>query len=161
MIIQKQHIFAIFNAMTDYARNKKASFDFELLDKYEAGVALLGTEVKSIRGGQGKLEGAHVVVRGGEAYLVGASIPPYQKANAPKGYDSERARKLLLSRKQLLELLTASEKQGLTVVPIRWYNNGQKLKLEIAVAKGKKKFDKRESIKRRDVERDLRRELKS
>lgn len=147
--------------MNDYVRNKKASFDFELLDRFEAGVVLLGTEVKSIRKGQGKLDGAHVVIRGGEAYLVGASIPPFQKANAPTNYDDERARKLLLSKKDLLLLYNESEKKGLTIVPIRWYNSRSKLKLEIAVAKGKKKHDKRDTIKQRDTKREIERTLKN
>ncbi len=146
--------------MTDYIRNKKSSFNFELLDRYEAGVALLGTEVKSLRGGQGKLEGAHVVVRGLEAYLVGASIPPYQKANAPKDYDPERVRKLLLKNKEILELFTESEKKGLTIVPTRWYNKGRTVKLEIAVARGKKKHDKRQTIKERESKRDAMRLMK-
>lgn len=140
--------------------HKRAHFDFEILDTYEAGISLLGTEVKSIRKGQGKLEGSHVVIRGGEAFLVGASIPAFQKANVAKSYDSERARKLLLARKEILELEQKSEKQGLTIVPISLYNKGTKLKLEIAVARGKKKHDKRESIKERDTKRDLAREVK-
>lgn len=144
--------------MTDLIRNKKASFDFELLERYEAGVELLGTEVKSLRGGQGKLEGAHVIVRGGEAYLVGASIPAYQKTNAPKDYEPERVRRLLLKNKEILELFTESEKKGLTIVPVRWYNKSRMLKLEIAVGRGKKKHDKRQAIKERDFQRDLRRE---
>lgn len=147
--------------MTDYVRNKKATLNFELLDLFEAGVVLLGTEVKSVRHGQGKLDGAHVVVRGGEAYLVGASIPPFQKANAPTDYDSERVRKLLLRKKDILTLYNESEKRGLTIVPIRWYNNGSKLKLEIAVAKGKKKHDKRDTIKQRDTKREIERTLKT
>ena len=147
--------------MTDYVKNKKVGLEFELLDRYEAGVVLLGTEVKSIRSGKGKLEGSHVVVRGGEAYLVGASIPPFQKANAPKSYEDDRPRKLLLSRKELVELFTESEKNGLTIVPIRWYNSKGKLKLEIAVAKGKKKHDKRDTIKERDSKRDIERTLKN
>lgn len=147
--------------MVDYAKNKKATFDFELLDRYEAGVVLLGTEVKSIRKGQGKLEGAHVIVRGGEAYLVGASIPPFQAANAPKDYDPEQPRKLLLSRKEIMTLHSESEKKGLTIVPVRWYNNKNKLKLEIAVGRGKKKHDKRDTIKRRDTKRDIERTLKN
>ncbi len=146
--------------MTDLIKNKKVGFDFELLDRYEAGAELLGTEVKSLRGGQGKLEGAHVVVRGGEAFLVGASIPPYQKANAPKDYDPERVRKLLLKNKEILELFTESEKKGLTIVPLRWYNGGRTVKLEIAVARGKKKHDKRQSIKERESKRDLQRLMK-
>lgn len=147
--------------MADLIRNKKATLNFELIDRFEAGVVLLGTEVKSIRKGQGKLDGSHIVIRGGEAFLVGASIPPYQVANAPKDYDNERVRKLLLSAKQLEELFTQSEKRGLTIVPIRWYNNGRKLKLEVAIGRGKKKQDKRESLKARDTKRDIERALKS
>lgn len=147
--------------MANLVTNKKASFDFELLERFEAGADLLGTEVKSLRQGKGKLEGAHIVVRSGEAYLVGADIPPFQKANAPKGYDQTRARKLLLSRKELAQLFTESEKKGLTIIPVRWYNKNSMLKLEIAIARGKKKYDKRESIKARDTKRDIERELKS
>lgn len=146
--------------MTDYVSNKKVRFDYELLEKFEAGISLLGTEVKSVRKGQGKLEGAHVIVRGAEAFLVNASIPPFQKANAPEDFDAERPRKLLLSKKQLKKLHEESEKHGLTVVPIRLYNAGRNLKLEIAVARGKKKYDKREAIKERDIKRTLGRLLK-
>ena len=141
--------------------HKRATFDYEILETFEAGISLLGTEVKSVRRGQGRLEGAHVVIRGGEAFLVGASIPAFQSANAPKDYDPERTRKLLVSKKEILELHQRSEKQGLTIVPIKLYNSGRLLKLEIAVARGKKKRDKRESIKQRDTERDLERELKN
>lgn len=147
--------------MNELVKNKKAGFNFELLERFEAGVELLGTEVKSLRGGQGKLDGAHVVVRGGEAYLVGASIPPFQKANAPKDYEPERVRRLLLKNKEIIELFTESEKKGLTIVPIRWYNKNRVLKLEIAVARGKKKHDKRDSIKERDTKREINRTLKS
>lgn len=146
--------------MTTYINNRKAGFNFELLEKFEAGISLLGTEVKSIRKGQGKLDGAYVVIRGEEAFLVGASIPAFQIPNAPEDYEPERPRKLLLSKKELAKLDNASEKQGLTIVPIRLYNNGRLLKLEVALAKGKKQFDKRETIKKRDVERDLKREVK-
>ncbi len=141
--------------------NKRARFDFEILNTFEAGISLLGTEVKSLRGGQGKLEGAYVVIRGGEAFLVGASIPAFQKKNVDPSYDPERARTLLLTQKELTELEQKSEKQGLTIVPLSLYNKGSLLKLEIAVAKGKKKFDKRESIKKRDTERDVARELRN
>jgi len=146
--------------MAQLASNKKAKFDYELLDTYEVGVSLLGTEVKALRSGQGKLDGAHVIVRGGEAFLVNASIPPFQKANAPADYDAERARKLLLTKKEIAELEQKSEKQGLTVVPIKWYNAGRKLKLEIAIGRGKKKTDKRQTIQARDTKRDIERELK-
>jgi SsrA-binding protein len=146
--------------MAALIEHKRATFDFEILETYEAGISLLGTEVKSIRNHQGKLEGSRVVIRGGEAFLVGASIPPFQKANAPEDYDPERPRKLLVSRREIMELHQKSEKQGLTVVPLRLYNSNRKLKVEIAVVRGKKKRDKRESIKARDTQRDLERELK-
>lgn len=140
--------------------HKRAHFDFEILETFEAGISLLGTEVKSLRNGQGKLEGAHVIIRGREAFLVGASIPAFQKANAEKSYDPERPRKLLLTQKEIAELDVKSERQGLTIVPIKLYNKGSKLKLEIAIARGKKKHDKRESIKKRDTDRDVAREVK-
>jgi len=154
-------LFAIVKAINmALVSNKKAYFDFEILDTYEAGISLLGTEVKSIRKGQGKLEGAHVVIRGGEAFLTGSSIPAFQKTNADPDYDSERTRKLLLNKKQLKELYKQSEQSGLTIVPIKLYNNGRNIKLEIGLARGKKKADKRETIKKRDTERELNRSLK-
>ncbi|MCA9366112.1 SsrA-binding protein SmpB [Candidatus Kaiserbacteria bacterium] len=146
--------------MTTYIEYSKAKFDYELLDTYEAGISLLGTEVKSVRNKKGKLDGAHVLIRGGEAFLVGASIPPFQVANTSETYDAERPRKLLLSKKELAKLHTESEKKGLTIVPIRLYNAGRNIKLALAVARGKKSHDKRESIKARDTKRDLERELK-
>jgi len=141
--------------------HKRAKFDFELLEHFEAGLELFGTEVKSIRTGKGKLEGAHVVVRGREAYLVGASIPPFQTANAPRGYDPERPRRLLLTQKEIAALEQKSEQKGLTIVPIMMYNKGQHIKLDIAVARGKRKTDKRQSIKARDTKRDIERTLKN
>ncbi len=141
--------------------HKRVSFDFDLLETFEAGISLLGTEVKSVRGGQGKLEGSYVIIRGKEAFLVGASIPAFQKKNVSKDYDAERARKILLTKKELANLEQKSERQGLTIVPIKLYNKGSKLKLEIAIARGKKKTDKRQSIQKRDTQRDIERELKS
>lgn len=145
--------------MSALVTHKRATFDFEILETFEAGVSLLGTEVKSLRNNQGKLEGAHVVIRGGEAFLTGASIPAFQKTNT-RNYDPEQTRKLLLTKKEIQELEQKSERQGLTIVPIKWYNKGSKLKLQIAIARGKKKQDKRQSIKAKDVKRDLERELK-
>lgn len=140
--------------------NKKAGFNFELLERIEAGIELLGSEVKSIRNSRGSLEGARVIVRGGEAFLVGADIPAYQPNNAPKGFDAKRNRKLLLSKKELAELAGYEGKKGLTVVPISMYNKGNKIKVEIAVARGKKKTDKREKIKERETKRDIERTMK-
>lgn len=147
--------------MTAYISNKKAHFNYEILETFEAGISLFGYEVKAVRAGRGKLEGGHVVVRGGEAFLVGASISHYQEANTPKNYDPERSRKLLFSKKELGHLETQGEQAGLTLVPIKLYNHGRNIKLEVALARGKKKQDKRESIKARDTKRDIDRILKS
>jgi SsrA-binding protein len=147
--------------MSDYIVNKKATFDYELLERYEAGVLLSGHEVKAVRAGKASLNGAYVIIRGGEAYLVNATISPYQVANTPKGYDPERARKLLFSKKELGELERGSENQGLTIVAIKWYNKKRYLKLEVALARGKKKADKRETLKARTAKRDMDRILKS
>ena len=143
-----------------YAENRKARFNYEILEKYEAGIELLGTEVKSIRGGQMSLEGAFVIVRGGEIYLINANIPPYQVKNAPTDYDPLRNRKLLLTKKEINRLAGSEKNKSLTIVPISVYNKNRKIKLEIALVKGKKKFDKRETIKKRDTDREIRREYK-
>ncbi len=142
-------------------QNKKIHFNYEILEKLEAGIELFGFEVKSLKAGQGSLEGAHVMVRGKEAYVVGINIPPYQVKNTPKDYEPDRSRKLLLSKKQIYDFEELEKQKGLTIVPISVYNKGSKLKLEIAVVRGKKKHDKRESIKKRDTEREIRRELKA
>jgi len=143
-----------------YAENRKARFNYEILEKYEAGIELLGTEVKSVRGGQMSLEGAFVIVRGGEVYLINANIPPYQIKNAPKDYDPLRNRRLLLTKKEIAELSGSEKNKSLTIVPISVYNKNRKIKVEIALVKGKKKFDKRDVIKKRDTDRELRREYK-
>jgi SsrA-binding protein len=147
--------------MTTYLSHKKAHFDYEVLDTYEAGLVLQGHEVKSLRNKRGKLEGGHVIVRGGEAFLVGININAYQPLNTPKSYDPERVRKILLSKKQILELETKTETAGLTAIPLRLYNHGRNIKLEIGVVRGKKKQDKRQSIQARDVKRDIERTLKN
>jgi SsrA-binding protein len=142
-------------------RNKKAGFDYESLEEFDAGMELFGHEVKSLRKGRGKLEGAHVIVRGGEAFLVGSSVEPYQAANIDKSYEPTRPRRLLLTKKELDTLLGSEAQKGLTIVPIMVYNGTNNLlKLRLAIAKGKKKVDKRETIKKRDTERDVEREFK-
>lgn len=147
--------------MTDFIRNKKATFDFEILETFEAGVVLTGSEVKALRVGKASLNGAYVVIRGGEAWLLGASISPFQVANTPKNYDPERTRKLLLTKKQLAELGRYGEQPGLTIVAMKWYNEKRHIKLQIALARGKKKADKREKLKERDTKRDIERILKN
>ena len=147
--------------MRPLVTNKKARFDFEVLETYEAGVELLGTEVKALRAGKGVLQGARVVVRGGEAYLVGVSIPPHQAANAPRGYDPERSRRLLLSKREIMELAQRSEKKGLTAVPLMLYAVGRNIKVRLAIVRRKKKQDKREVLRKRDAERHIERTLKN
>ncbi len=146
--------------MPHYAENRKARFNYEILEKYEAGIELLGSEVKSVRGGQMSLEGAFVIVRGGEVYLINATVPPYQVKNTPSDYDPLRNRKLLLTKKEITELSGNEKNKSLTIVPISVYNKGRKIKVEVALVKGKKKFDKRETLKKRDTDREIRRKIK-
>ncbi len=152
---------AIVRTMATYMRNKKATFDFELKKTFEAGLVLHGFEVKAIRKGMGNITSAYVVVRGGEAYLIGATINPYQPANTPKSYDPERPRKLLLSEKELAEIEQAVEKERLTAVAVSLYSNAGKIKLEVAIARGKRQYDKRQTLKERDSKRDINRTLKN
>jgi SsrA-binding protein len=146
--------------MAHYAENRKARFNYEILEKYEAGIELLGVEVKSVRGGRMSLEGAFVIIRGGETFLINSNIPPYQPNNAPKDYDPLRNKKLLLTKKEIAILAGSEKNKSLTIVPISVYNKGRKIKVEIALVKGKKKQDKRESIKKRETDREIRREYK-
>lgn len=140
--------------------NKKARLRFEILETYVAGMELSGAETKSLRAKHGSLEGARVVVRGGEAFLLGMTIPPYQVKNTPETYDPERTRRLLLSKKEIAELADAESKKGLTTVPLEVYNAGRYIKVSIAVVKGKGKADKREDLKRADAKLDMERAMR-
>ncbi|MBX4209362.1 SsrA-binding protein SmpB [Candidatus Parcubacteria bacterium] len=142
------------------AENKKIRFDYDILEEYEAGIELLGLEAKSLRIHGGTLDGAYVTIRGGEAYLMQMSIPPYQPANTPKDYDPLRIRKLILMKAEIRKLAAVESGKGLTIVPIRVYNKGKKAKVSIGIVRAKKKFDKREAIKRRETDREMRRTLK-
>lgn len=145
--------------MSSLIQNKKAYFNYEIIEKYEAGIELFGFEVKSLKAGRGSLEGSHVTVRGQEAFVINMQIPPYQPANTPKEYDPLRNRRLLLTKKEIVSLAGAEGQKGLTIVPLSVYNKGRKLKIEIAIVRGKKKYDKRETIKKRDFERNEKRNL--
>jgi SsrA-binding protein len=142
-------------------RNKKAGLNYEILEQFEAGIELLGLEVKALRSGKGSLDGAHAVVRGDEVYLVNFNLPPYQAENTPNDYQPERARKLLLTKEEIARLAGIEKQKGLTIVPLSVYNKGHKLKVDLGIGRGKKKVDKREDIKRRDIERDIGRKLKA
>lgn len=156
-----------YSRLVNLLEHKKARLDYEILKEFEAGLELLGHEVKSLRARHGKLEGAHIVVRpsgrGGhfEAYVVGMQIPPYQTANTPESYDPVRTRRLLLTEKELIELADFEGQKGLTIVPLSVYNKGSKLKVRLAAARGRKKYDKREVLKERDTKRDIQRTLKN
>lgn len=146
--------------MANLITHRRATFDYEILEKYEAGIELLGTEVKSVRAGQGKLEGARALVRGGEVFIVGMSIPAFQKKNVGPDYDPDRTRKLLLSKKEIVDIERMMHEKGLTAIPISLYSKGRVIKVALAVAKGKKNYDKRETIKKRDTDREMRRGFK-
>jgi SsrA-binding protein len=144
--------------MPTLALNKKATFDYEILEKFEAGLVLSGQEVKSVRSGLASLKGAYVTINNKrEALLINASIPAYKMAGALPDYEPTRSRKLLLHQKELDYLAGKTQQIGLTLVPLSLYTKGRKIKLELAVAKGRKKADKREKIKDRDTKRDLQR----
>lgn len=140
--------------------NKRAYFDYEILEKCEAGLVLLGFEVKAIKNGWISLKGSFAVIKDEEAYLLNAHITPYQPQNAPKDYNPLRTRKLLLKKAEIKSLIGKSKKKGLTLVPLKVYTKKGKIKLEIGLAKSKRKFEKREKIKEKDQEREMEREIK-
>lgn len=146
--------------MSTLSLNKKAKFDFEILQKYEAGLVLTGQEVKSVRYGSVSLNGGYITFHSNEAFLINVHIPKYKFAGNLKNYDPERSRKLLLKTKEISYLRGKSEERGLTIIPLSLYTKGRHLKLEMAVVRGKKKFDKRESIKKREVNREMARKIK-
>ncbi|MCX6702013.1 MAG: SsrA-binding protein SmpB [Candidatus Zambryskibacteria bacterium] len=140
--------------------HKKAHFNYEITDTYKAGMELFGFEVKSLRKGHGSLEGAYVTIRGNEAFLVNAFIPPFQEKNAYKDYNPRRNRKLLLTKKEIKKLANIEKTKNLTIIPLSVYNRGRVLKIDLGIGRGKKKHGKREVIKEREVEREIRREFK-
>jgi len=146
--------------MKTLAKNKRAYFDYEILERFEAGIILIGQEVKSIKAGRISLAGSFVVLRNGEVFLIGANVPAWQPKNAPPDYNPERSRKLLLKKSEIKSLIGKSKQKGLTSIPLRVYTKRGKIKLEFAIAKGKKKVDKRETIKKREAERKIRQVLK-
>jgi len=133
--------------------NRKARFEYFLLETFEAGLALKGTEIKSIRKGQISLQEAYVRTDGKQAWLVGAHVAPYEHASASQ-HDPDRERKLLLHKREIRELWDAVRIKGMTIVPVRVYLKAGRAKLELAIAKGKKQYDKREAIKQKDIERE-------
>ncbi|HTK33264.1 MAG TPA: SsrA-binding protein SmpB [Candidatus Paceibacterota bacterium] len=132
---------------------RKAHFEYEILEKYEAGIELLGFEVKSLKGKHGSLDGAYVLVKGGEAWIQNMLIPPYQEKNTPKDYEPRRHRRLIMKKKEIAQI--ADVAKGLTVVPISMYTKNNLIKVTVAIVKGKKKYDKRETTKKREADREM------
>ncbi len=139
--------------------NRKATYDYFIEDTYEAGVVLKGTEIKSIRNGSANLQDSYATVKKGEIFILNMYIAPYNEGNQ-FNHDERRTRKLLLNRKEINKIAGKLDTEGYTLVPLKLYFKGNKAKLLIGVAKGKKQYDKRESIKKKDMEREMRRETK-
>ncbi len=149
--------------MSTLVRNKDAGFNFKIIEEIEAGFVLTGQEVKSLKSGHGSLKGSFISIKNSEAWIKKMYIPPYKKASAGslKAYNPDKDRKLLLAKKQIAYLANKTNEKGLTIIPISVYTTRRLIKVKIALVSGKKKFDKREDIKRRDVKRDILRKLKS
>lgn len=140
--------------------NKKAKYDYEILETFEAGLELRGWEVKSLKNKRGSLSGAHAIIRGGEIYIVGFNIPPYQAKNLPANYEEDRTLRLLLRKKEIKYLTGKLAQKRLTLTPIMVYTKGNKVKIKIGLAKGKRKYEKREKLKRVEAKRKIDRVLK-
>ena len=140
--------------------NRKARYLSEILETYEAGIVLQGTEVKSIRAGKVNLQDAYALIRGGEAWLLNAHISPFEKASGYFNHDTRRTRKLLLHKEEINKLLGQVEQKGLTLVPLKMYLKNGRVKVDIAVGRGKKLHDKREDIRQKDDKRAMERAMK-
>lgn len=147
--------------MTTIAKNNQAKFNYEILETYEAGLALYGHEVKSIKTGHISLKGSFVTLKDNELYLTNALVPLYKHASNITQYDPNRSRKILIKRKEIRSLIGKKKQTGLTMIPIRVYTKGKHLKLEFALARGKSAYDKRHSIKKRETDRQIARVLKN
>lgn len=140
--------------------NRKARFNYEILETCEAGIELKGYEVKALKAGRGNITAAHVIIRGNEAWLVNAHISPYQHNNTPADYEPTRTRRLLLNADEIKLLAGKIYKTGLTIIPLKVYNKNRLVKIELGLGRGKKKADKREAIKKREWSR-LRRNIET
>ena len=147
--------------MAILAFNKRSGFDYQLMNRYEAGIVLIGSEVKSVKTGHISLKGSFVTFKGNEVHLTNANIPLYVHAGKIKNYDPTRPRKLLLKKSEIKSLIGKVRISGLTLVPIRVYTKKRLIKLEFAVAKGKKEYDKRHDIAKREATRKMERTLKN
>ncbi|MBD3251318.1 SsrA-binding protein SmpB [Candidatus Uhrbacteria bacterium] len=142
-----------------FAENRKARHHYETLEEYEAGLVLSGQEVKSIREGGANLTGSHISIENGELWVKGMRIAPYSKSGQTEGYDPEHPRKLLMRKTEIKQIWGKTQQKGLTLIPFSLYPLGRHIKLKFGLCRGKKAHDKRESLRRRDIERDVRRNL--
>ena len=142
------------------SKNRKAQFEYFLMETFEAGIALKGSEIKSVRAGQVSLQEAYIQIDGQQAWLINSHIASY-KAASYQDHDPKRQRRLLLHKKEIRELWMAVKLKGVTIIPVKMYLKGGKAKIEIAIAKGKKLYDKRQDIAKKDIERDINRNFSS
>ena len=141
------------------SENRKAFYEYNILEKFEGGLVLLGQEVKSIKTGHINLSGSYIIIKQEEPFLVGTKVPPYQPKNMKSDYNEERDRKVLLTKKEITHLLGKSKQKGFSLIPLQIFEKNGKVKIAFGLAQGKKKHDKKEKIKRRDIERETRRDL--
>lgn len=146
--------------MTIFSENRKAYFNYEILEIFEAGLVLSGAEVKSIKNGRMNLTGSYANFHNNELYLINAAVAPYQPKNQPIDYDPARSRKLLLKKQEIAYLTGKIKQKGLTLVPLKVYNKGRRIKIEIGLARGKKQYDKRAAISKKETAKKIERELK-
>ncbi len=142
------------------SENKNAYIEYEILSTYEAGIELLGSEVKSIMSRGVSLRGVYAVLKNNEVWVINCDISPYQPKNTPQEYNTKRSRKLLLHKSEIKELIGKTKEKGLTLIPLRMYKKGSRVKIEIGLARHRKKWDKREVIRKREMEREIRRETR-
>lgn len=146
--------------MPSITKNKYALHDYEVLEKVGAGIVLSGAEVKSVRNGTINLKGSYVTIHNGEVFLTNAHIGPYKQAGPKKDYDPYRSRKLLLQKKEIARMIGKLKEKGLTAVPLSVYTSRSRIKVDIGIARGKRQFEKRELLKKRAIDRELRSALK-
>lgn len=140
--------------------NRKARYDYEIIETFEAGIVLTGTEIKSIRNGSANLKDSYAIIKNNEMFILNMHISHYEEGNI-FNHEETRTRKLLMHKKEILKLRDRIEQQGFTLIPLKAYLKGNKAKIEIGLARGKKNYDKRESIKKKDMERDIAKQLKN
>ncbi len=153
----KEKVVRLNDTVRQVVTNRKALHDYFIIDSYEAGIVLKGTEVKSLRQGSANLQDGYAILRNGELWLLGMHISPFEKGNI-NNHDPKRDRKLLLHKKEILRLIGNITEKGLTLVPLKVYFKNNIVKIELGLARGKKSYDKREAIKKRDTERQIRRD---